>query len=648
MSLPTGTVTFLFTDIQGSTALWEADPDAMRSALARHDALLSRAIAAHGGQVFKTIGDAFCAAFAVVPEALSAALTIQQDLLAESWATATPIRIRIALHTAEVEEQSGDYFGPEVNRVARLLAVGHGGQTILSASARLGVGETLPESVSLRDLGLHRLKDLNRPEQVYQLCHPNLPDDAPPLRSLDNPKLPNNLPSQPTSFIGREREVSEVKSLLTRTRLLTLTGSGGCGKTRLALQAAAELLEGTGDGVWLAELAPLTDPDLVVQTVARVFGVREAPGELILTTLVQELREKHLLLLLDNCEHVLNACARLADTLLRQCPGVALLVTSREALNIPGEMAYRVPSLALPELQTTQTPETLNRYAAARLFIERARSHQPAFQVSATNASALASLCVHLDGIPLALELAAARVKSLAVEEIAGRLDQRFRLLTGGSRTALPRHQTLRSLIDWSYDLLTPSEKTLLQRLSVFAGGWPLDAAEKICSGERLEDWEVLDALTSLVDKSLVSVEEQERSTRYRLLETVRQYAQERLRESENPERLRDSHARYFEAYAAGATDPSPEYENIRGALETLRIYTEGGERLQCLCLSLTPYWLRGSRYSEALGWCQAALAHPGAQAPTTTTVPAPVINLRPWPGEFPILHRRVRQMRRH
>ena len=507
MSLPpTGTVTFLFTDIEGSTKLWEQHPDAMRSAHARHDVLLRSAVEQHHGHVVKTTGDGIHAAFATAPEAIAAVLSIQRALRAEPWDPQVPISVRMGLHTGIAEERGGDYYGGALNRAARLMAAGYGGQVLLSAATQELVRDHLPDEVGLRDLGQHRLKDLGRAEQVFQLQHPSLSADFPPLRSLDNPDLPNNLPQQVTSFIGRETQVAEVKALLGKTRLLTLTGAGGAGKTRLSLQVAADLLD--GDGVWLVELAALTDPALVPQAVADVLGVKEQAGQPIQRTLVDWLKAKCLLLVLDNCEHLVAACASLAADLLRACPGVHILASSREALNVSGEQTYRVPSLSLPDPKQVQTVESLSQFEAVRLFIERAQAVQASFAVTSGNAPAVAQVCFHLDGIPLALELAAARVRSLSVDDINARLDQRFRLLTGGSRVALPRQQTLRGLIDWSYDLLTEPEKTLLCRLSVFAGGWTLAAAEGVCSGGDIEDWEVLDLLTGLVDKSLVVYEE--------------------------------------------------------------------------------------------------------------------------------------------
>ncbi len=609
-SPPSGTVTFLFTDIQGSTKLWEQAPDAMRLALARHDALLRQSIEVQGGYVFKTIGDAFCAAFPTAAQALEAALTAQLALAVEPWETETPLLVRMALHTGDAEERGGDYFGQALNRVARLMATGHGGQTLLSSAACEAVQDTLLPSVSLLDLGRRRLKDLGRPEQVYQVCHPALPDTFAPLRSLDNVRLPNNLPQQATSLVGREAQVAEVKTLLGRTRLLTLTGMGGSGKTRLSLQAAADLLDGEGDGVWLVELAALSDPALVPQAVADVLGVKEQPEQSVERTLLDWLKTKRLLIVLDNCEHLVAACASLAAAVLKSCPGVHLLASSREALNVMGEQVYRVPALAQGD--------------AVRLFAERAQAVQPSFLVTNANAPAVSAVCSRLDGIPLALELAAARVRSLTVEDINVRLDSRFRLLTGGLRTALPRQQTLRALVDWSYDLLTESEKTVLRRLSVFAGGWPLDAAAAVCAGEDaagegVDDWEVLDLLTSLLDKSLVTYDDQK--ARYSLLETVRQYAKDRLEEEGEAEAVQTRAAAWFLELAEKA-EPNlqgPEqagwlsrlemdHDNLRAALAWYDQSADGVEPGLSLAGLLWRFWIVRGHVSEGRQWLGRAL----------------------------------------
>lgn len=354
----------------------------------------------------------------------------------------------MALHTGAAEERDGDYFGQPLNRVARLMAAGHGGQTLLSLATQELTRDFLPPAVSLLDLGERRLRDLARPEHVFQLLHPSLPAEFPPLRSLDNPALPNNLPQQVTSFVGREKEITQVRALLGKTRLLTLVGAGGAGKSRLSLQIAADLLTGTGDGVWLAELAAISDPALVTQAVADAMGVREEPGKPLARTLRDALRPKRLLLVLDNCEHLISACAAVVADLLRSCPDVHILASSREPLNVPGELVYRLPSLSLPDPKWVQAPESLTQYEAVRLFLERAQAVQPSFTITDANAPAVAQVCWRLDGIPLAIELAAARVRSLSVEEVNARLDDRFRFLTGGSRVALPRQRTLRALVD--------------------------------------------------------------------------------------------------------------------------------------------------------------------------------------------------------
>ncbi len=395
------------------------------------------------------------------------------------------------------------------------------------------------------------MKDLTRPETVFQLFHPDLASDFPPLKSLNSTGLPNNLPLQLTTFVGREKEMAEITGLLTEARLLTLTGSGGCGKTRLSLQVAADLSEQYPDGVWLVELAPVGDSELVSQTVAEVLSVREQSGRSLQQTLIDVLKGKRLLLLLDNCEHLLTACAQLAAALLGTCPGVKILASSREGLRIAGEQTYRVPGMSLPLESQKHTADSISEYEAARLFIERAQSVKSDFHITDSSARSLVSICSRLDGIPLAIELAAARARSLTVEQINDRLDDQFKLLTGGSRTALPRQQTLRALIDWSFDLLEPREQIVLMRLSVFSGGWTLGAAEAVCaddggdvSGGRdgiegnvevemhsqfpVPSEDILDLLTSLADKSLVIADAEGESTRYRLLETVRQYARDR------------------------------------------------------------------------------------------------------------------------
>jgi predicted ATPase len=488
--------------------------------------------------------------------------------------------------------------------LVRACIESHGGQVLLSAETRELLGDSLSAGTTLYDRGSHRLRDLSEPEQIFQLLHPDLEVEFPPLRSLST--HPNNLPQQLTTFVGREQETVDLRRLMEKTRLVTVTGSGGCGKTRLALQVAAEALERFPDGVWVVELAPRADPALVPQTVAEVLDCKEEPGKPILGCRADHVKGKHLLLVLDNCEHLLDACAKLADNLLRTCPQVRLLATSREGLGIARDSTYRVPSLSLPDPSRDATPESLARCESARLFVERAHLQQPDIAVSGEMAPILAAICARLDDIPLAIELATARLRTLSIAEIHARLDQRFRLLTGGSRTALPRHQTLRSLIDWSYDLLSEPEKVMLCRLSAFVGGWTLGAAEHVCAGEPIEEWEILDLLTVLTDKSLAVVAERGGETRYRLLETVRHYARELLLQRREPEALRRRHWVYSLRLARIGHDTPPwlermaeDHDKLRAALEVCLTQEEHPEPALELASSLGPFWFSRSLFAE-------------------------------------------------
>ena len=620
-NMPTGTVTFLFTDIEGSTRIWEAHPDQMRPALARHDALMREAIDSNNGVVFKTMGDAFYAVFATASEALTAVCVAQTALHAEPWPEPLQIRVRMALHSGVAELRDNDYFGQPLNRVARLLAAGHGGQALVSTVTQELVQDTLPSACSLVSMGEHRLRDLARPETIYQLQHPALPSSFPPLKSLNAPDLPNNLPQMLTSFIGMEKAITEVKGLLEKTRLLTLLGMGGCGKTRLSLQVSAEVMENYPDGVWLVELGPLLDGALVAQSVAQVLGIKEQMGTPLEQTVAAFLKAKHILLLLDNCEHLLAACAQFASALMRACPYVSLLATSREPLGISGERIFRVPSLSMPDRKQAVALEELPRYEAVHLFIERAALVKADFQVTTLNASPLIELCHHVDGIPLAIELAAARIRSLSVEEINRRLYQRFRLLKGGDRAAPSRQQTLQAAIDWSYDLLDAQEQSLLCRLSAFVGGWTLEAAHAVCADKDMEEWEVLDLLTSLVDKSLVVHEEQheEQSVegRYRLLETIREYCCERLGERREDLDIRERHCRYFleraeqaEAHLRGAEQAQwlncleTEHDNLRAAL----IWAADDTAQLRFVTALWRFWYIRGYLSEGRSWTEGVL----------------------------------------
>jgi predicted ATPase/class 3 adenylate cyclase len=542
--------TFLFTDIEGSSQLWERDPERMRLALARHDAIARDAVQGHHGVVVKMSGDGVHAAFDDPVDALGAALAIQAGLADPAATNGVVLRVRAGLHAGRAERRDNDFFGSVVNRAARISNAAHGGQILLSHAVAALAGSRLPEGVSLRELGSMRLRDLASPERIHQVMHATLREKFPALRTLE--ATPNNLAQQLTTFVGRKRELEEVRALLNHTRLLTLSGAGGIGKTRLSQQLAAEVLDDFPDGVWFVELAPLSDPRLVPQSVAFVLGVKEEAGHPVVEALVKYAKDRRLLVILDNCEHLVQACAELAAQLLQSGPHLKILASSRESLRVAGEATFPVPALAVPDPGATTTLPAMTQYEAVLLFVDRAVAAQPGFQLTEQNAAAVADICQRLDGIPLALELAAARVRTLSVEAIAARLTDRFRLLSGGNRTAMPRQQTLRALIDWSFDLLTDTEKRLLRRLAVFAGGWTLEAAEVVGAGDGIDQGEVMDLLSHLVEKSLVSMEAD--GQRYRLVETVRQYAQERLDEAGETAATRSRHLAFFLALAERAS----------------------------------------------------------------------------------------------
>jgi predicted ATPase/class 3 adenylate cyclase len=620
--------TYLFTDIEGSTRLWEQEPERMRSALARHDAILRLAVERNRGVIVKTSGDGIHAAFADPLDAVRSALELQQALGDSEASEGVALRVRCGLHVGVDERRDNDFFGGVVNRAARIMGAAHGGQVLLSQTVAALVSERLPSGVTLRDLGSVRLRDLANPERVYQVVHPRLRQDFPALRSLE--ATPNNLPQQVTSFIGRERELAEVEKLLTRTRLLTLVGVGGIGKTRLSLQVAADVMDDYPDGVWFVELAPIADPLLVAEAAASVLGVKEEAGRPVVEALVKHVKVRRLLLILDNCEHLLDACAELARQLLQAGPYLRILSSSREQLRVAGEITYSVPALAAPDPYEKFVHTALTQYAAARLFIERAVAAQPAFEVSEQNAVAVADVCHRLDGIPLAIELAAARVRVLPVETIAARLSDRFRLLRGGDRTALPRQQTLQALIDWSYELLTERERALFRRLAVFAGSFALEAAEAVGTSGDLAESDVLDLVTRLVEKSLTTLEPQ--SGRYSLLETVRQYAQERLDESGEEDQTRMRHLEFYlnvaeraRAELTGADQKrwlellDLEHENLLAAHAWSRRAAGGGEYGLRLVDAVKVYWFIRGIPGLTYRLTVEALAHPEAQRRTLT-----------------------------
>ncbi|HLQ62627.1 MAG TPA: AAA family ATPase [Candidatus Acidoferrales bacterium] len=616
-ALPTGTVTFLLTDIESSTQRWERSPDAMKQAMVAHDELLSRAIPQHAGTHVESgrEGDSVLAAFTRATDAVACAIQVQRELAARTWPEGADLHLRMAIHSGEVEARSGHYYGQAVYRCARLLATAHGDQVLVSHATRDLIVDSLPAEVALRDLGSHRLRDLQRPEQVFQVLAPGLRSDFPPLKSLD-PKR-HNLPISPTRFVGRASELRDLHGLLGSERLVTLTGAGGTGKTRLALQAAADLIEDVPDGVWLVQLAPLTDPELVPQTAAQALGVQEETGTPIRDTLRAWLLEKQLLLVLDNCEHLVASAAEFAAGVLRVCPQVRLLATSREALNIAGEVVRPVPPLALPE--------------AVALFADRSSAISPGFRLTESNAETVADICRRVEGFPLAVELAAGRVQMMSPAEILERLQDSFRLLAGTSRSAAARHQTLEAAMEWSYRLLTGEEKALFRRFSVFAGGFTLEAAEAVAGdGEG-----VVDLLQRLIEKSLVVVEQGDsQTTRYRLLEVVVEYARERLEEQGDQPAAQRSHADYYLGLAEAAArlysgaDGSEwlrrmevEQDNLRAVFDRDRAKDEELELR--LVSSLRDFW----DYSDHVQEGRSRLASVLARGPGQTRLWAAVLH---------------------
>jgi predicted ATPase/class 3 adenylate cyclase/DNA-binding CsgD family transcriptional regulator len=604
--LPTGTVTLLLADVEGSTRLWETQPKEMTAAIARLNQTVSEIIATHDGvrPVEQGEGDSFVAAFARASDAAAAALELQRAPLA-------PTRLRIGLHTGEIQlRDEGNYAGPTINRTARLRDLGHGGQTLLSGATEAMVLDALPSDTWLSDLGTHALRDLPRPERVVQLCHPDLVNEFPPLRT-SKALAASNLPVQLTSFVGRDAQLTQLRELLAQNRVVTLTGAGGVGKTRLAIQVAAGMAGDFSDGVWYVDLAPITDPELVAVTVARALGLPDQPGRSTMDTLLRFVRDRQMLVVLDNCEHLLDASAEVVVALLSGAARLTLLATSREAIGVAGEVSWRVPSLSLAD-------------EAIELFTDRARHARPDFTVTDGNAAAVGEICSRLDGVPLAIELAAARVRALSLAEILESLHDRFRLLTGGARTAVRRQQTLRASVDWSHTLLTEPERVLLRRLAAFMGGFDFDAAQAVAGGGEVERYQVLDQLTLLVDKSLVAADDSGGRTRYRLLETVRQYALEKLGESGEADAVRTRHRDHYMAIAAVLDAPAggdyeqrleqaeTEIDNLRAAFGWSRENSDI-ELALALASSLQPLWQARGRLREGLAWFGTALADDNA-----------------------------------
>jgi predicted ATPase/class 3 adenylate cyclase/DNA-binding CsgD family transcriptional regulator len=616
---PTGTVTFLFTDIEGSTRLWEQYPQAMPGALARHDAIMREAIASEAGVVYKVIGDAFQAAFATAPAACAAALAAQRALASEAWGAVGAVPVRMALHTCAILPSDGEYRTGALNRLGRLLGAVHGGQIVLSRSTADLARESLPPGVMLRDLGERHLRDL-RPEPVFQLIGPGLAIDFPPLKTLDRPR--HNLPPQPTALIGREWELKNVSVLLDRpnVRLVTLTGPGGTGKTRLALQAAAELLDQFRDGVFFITLASISDAALVAPALAQALSVKEASDRSIVERIKEYLSDREMLLVLDNFEQVLDA-ALLVRQLLDSAPELKILVTSRSTLRLAGEHEFAVPPLALPDRAHLPPIERLLHYESIRLFVERTQEIRPSFALDAENAAAVVEVCHRLDGLPLAIELAAARSRLFAPQALLERLRRPLDLLTNGPRDTPMRHQTLRATIDWSYALLTPYEQAIFTQLAVFTSGCTLVAAESVISLPDVPHAGILDELEALLEQHLLQlVELPGEEPRLTMLETIREYALDRLQASSQMPALSRRHAEYYLGLAEQAATKlqgaeqgawlrrlEADHDNLRAALEWCQqAEPELALRLAC---ALWRFWEMHSHMSAGRAWLRDTLA---------------------------------------
>ncbi|HVS06511.1 MAG TPA: AAA family ATPase [Candidatus Dormibacteraeota bacterium] len=600
--LPEGTLTFMLTDLVGSTRAWESAPAAMREAMARHDRIVDRCLQQHHGTEVPSgrAGDSILAVFSRAANAATGALSLQRDFAAERWPAEVTLEIRVALHSGEAELRQGQYHGQVLNRCARLLATCHGGQVLLTGATEQLLVDELPPRAELRNLGFHRLKDLTRPEHVFELVDADHPREFPPIRSQ---RPATNLPTQLTAFIGRDGELRQLREL--HARSLTLTGPGGSGKTRLALELASELVAEHADGVWFIELGPVSGPHLVPQAVADTLHLKEQASRRLADTLADHLRERKSLLVLDNCEHLVDAVAELTVELLKECKQLNVLATSREPLRVPGEMTWRVPPLGRDE--------------AVRLFADRATAHEAGFRISDDNVDAVVRICECVDRIPLAIELAAARVPVMPLDEILSRLEKSFGLLTAGSRTTVSRQQTLRATLDWSYELLADPEKLLFRRLSIFAGRFMLDAAEAVCSDDRLTPDAVLDLLGRLVDKSMVTLD----SGRYRCLETIRSYGRQRLEDTGKLDALQAQLGTYLIGLAQ-AREPGQladwldrveaAYDDVSATLAwSQTVDPELGMRL---AVALHIYWQLRGHASEPRQFAEAILARTSLDFP--------------------------------
>ena len=634
MNHPTGTVTFLFTDIEGSTKMAQEFHELLPDALKKHHSILKETVKSHNGFIFKIIGDAFCCAFQNADDAVKASVDAQKKLNSEEWNEAV-IKVRMGIHSGNAEWSGTEYTGYiTLARTNRIMSAAYGGQIIISNDAFQNKRENSSEDISFRDLGERRLKDLIQPVKLYQINSEGLQADFPPLKTLD--VRPNNIPIQLSSFVGREEVMIQLKDLIRQSRLLTISGSGGSGKTRLAMQVGADIIDDFENGVYISELASVSDPAFILQIIINSLGIKEEAGKTLKDSVTGYLKDKKMLIIMDNCEHLINECANLAEHLLIKCPDLKIIATSREALNCRGELTFRLPSLTLPDISVNNTPEQISVYESVRLFIERALAVNPLFRINNDNAPAVSGICNRLDGIPLAIELAAARIKILSVEKIYERLDDRFNLLTGGKRTALPRQQTLRALIDWSYDLLSENEKILWSRLSVFSGGWTLEAAEKVCSDETISKNDILELLSQLSEKSVIIYDEIK--DRYRILESLKQYGIEKLSDGKE---IFLQHLNYFLEMSEKAKPEligentkfwmhkiEADHNNFISAIEW-SVRNENSEKGIITAAALGRFWNITGQYSTGIRIIEIILESAGALCKSSK------VNVLNWIGSF-------------
>lgn len=613
--LPTGTVTFLFTDIEGSTRKWQNWPHKMKIALKRHDEILQKAIDDSGGWVFKTVGDAFCAAFHTAMDCIICVIEIQIAINSEEWDLPELIKVRMSIHTGEAIERNNDYYGPALNRVARLESLAYGGQVLMSLVTAELIRDLLPEPAGIKFMGDHRLKDLTRPEGVYQLTHPDIPAEFPPIKSLDS--HPHNLSIQPGLLIGREKELGilQEKLLVSKSRIVSVTGTGGMGKTRISLQTAAELIEKFRNGVFFIDLTLISDASAFYSHILSVLSIKESGGKSEFELLVEYLNNKDILLILDNFEHVMGAAVS-ASILLSKCPGLKYLITSREALHIRGERVYRLPPLKVPVFDKNKilSIKKLTQYDSVRLFIERALEVNENFKIDNKNAPAVAEICIRLDGIPLAIELAAARITTLSPQALLKRLSHRLEILTFGAADLPDRQQTLRSTIDWSFDLLTKEMQDLFMSLSVFTGGFDIEAAEAVCRISK--EVSVLDGIEHLLEKSLlIKTDMPGGEPWFYMLETIHEYASEQLQDCSLEISVKAQYSEYFLALAeegeSGIQSSDQKYwmdklshnhENFIAVLHSFEIKEEF-EKPASMVGSLGLYWQYKGLFSEGISW---------------------------------------------